>query len=130
MAIVRLSTHLTHKIFDLTLRNQAYTPPATVYIGLLTQEPSLLTDSYEEVVGASYTRETIAFSAPASRASSNSGIITFPEATEDWGTVSHWGLFDASTAGNLMYYGEFTLAREYVSGDIVSIPVGRIELSA
>lgn len=130
MAVAKISTYLTHKIFNLTLRNQAYTPPATVYLGLLTQAPTLLTDSYEEVAGVAYTRETVTFAAPAGRASSSSNVVTYPEATEDWGTVSHWAVFDAATAGNLLYYGEFLVAREYVSGDVISIPVGRITLSA
>jgi hypothetical protein len=46
---------------------------------------------------------------PASAATTNS-TITFPQATANWGTVTSFGLYDASTSGNLLawdYIGNF-----------------------
>ena len=37
---------------------------------------------------------------------SNGSEISFPEATGDWGTVTHFFLADAITGGNLLVYGE------------------------
>lgn len=34
----------------------------------------------------------------------NGGVITFPAATASWGTVVAWGLYDASTSGNLLWW--------------------------
>ncbi len=55
-----------------------------------------------------------AFAAPSGTAPSsttNGAIVTMPAATADWGTCIAWGLFDASTSGNLLvwdFLGLFT----------------------
>ena len=41
----------------------------------------------------------------------NGASVTFPTASADWGTVTSFGLFDASTSGNLLafdYLGNYT----------------------
>jgi len=43
--------------------------------------------------------------------------VTFPAPTAAWGTVTHFGVFDAATAGNALYYGDLTTARTINSGD-------------
>jgi hypothetical protein len=40
---------------------------------------------------------------PAASANTNA-IITFPQATASWGTVTSWGLYDAVSAGNLLWW--------------------------
>lgn len=42
---------------------------------------------------------------PAGNPKSNGTAITFPTATGDWPRAFAWGIFDASTAGNLLYWG-------------------------
>ena len=39
---------------------------------------------------------------------SNNSAIAFPAATADWGTVVAVGIFDASTGGNLLFFGSVT----------------------
>jgi len=79
----------------------------TPYIGLYTSVP---TDAGggTEVTGGSYARVngTAGFgAAPAAGAVANSVAITFPQATAAWGTITAFGIFDAATAGNLLYWG-------------------------
>lgn len=121
----KISTYLAHKLLNASLRNTAYTPPVTVYLGMLTGEPST-SDAYEEVSGGSYARQAVSFTAPADRATANVGVVTFPEATADWGRPTHWGLFDASAAGNLLWSSEMVRALDLPSGSVVSFPVGKI----
>jgi hypothetical protein len=99
------SDYLAPRILDHVLRNTAYTAPATVYLALSTTVP---TDagSFTEVTGGNYARQSIAFSAAASRQIANSGTVTFPTALTDWGTILGWGLYDASSSGNLLFHGE------------------------
>jgi len=108
-----LSDYLENKYVDHLLRAQAFTAPATVYVGLSTAacgDSSVGT----EVTGGSYARVAIttaltAFagtqSAGSTTASSGTGGVTsnnaavnFPTPSAGWGTVSHWFLSDASTA--------------------------------
>ncbi len=52
----------------------------------------------------------------------NGALITFPQATADWGTVTHWAMYDADPAGNLLYKGEIksggaAVVRSVLNGD-------------
>ncbi|MCA1596093.1 MAG: hypothetical protein LC772_06680 [Chloroflexi bacterium] len=66
-----------------------------------------------EVTGNAYARQAVAFSAPTGGAQESSTVtqtaasVTFPTATAAWGSIGGFGIFDASTAGNLLYYGIF-----------------------
>ena len=60
-----------------------------------------------------------------------SAVVTFPEATGPWGTITHWGLVDSATpgTGNLLAHGAFTSAVVPVSGTTITIPSGQIQVS-
>lgn len=56
-----------------------------------------------EIAQASYSRQSVAFNAPANGQTSNSADVLFPIANENWGNVTHVGIFDAVTGGNLLF---------------------------
>ena len=89
-----LSNYLENALINATLRNTAYSSPATVYAALFTSDP---TDagSGTEVSGGSYARKAITFGAPSNGASTNSGAVEFDQATGNWGTITHFGIYDA-----------------------------------
>src|SRR3990170_4114767 len=91
-----LSDYLENTIGDHILRNQAFTPPATIYVALFTASTGLEADLgvTGEVSGGSYARQAVTLAAFSGGASSNSGDITFPTATADWGGVTHAALVD------------------------------------
>jgi hypothetical protein len=97
--------YLAPRILDHVLRNTAYTPVATVYLALSTTVP---TDGggVTEPSGGSYARTACSFSAASGRQIQNSGAVTFPAATADWGTIVGWALYDASSGGNILFFGE------------------------
>lgn len=60
----------------------------------------------------------------------NTSLITFPTATANWGTVTHAGVFDASTAGNaLTIIKALTASKVVNSGDIFRFPTADIDFS-
>lgn len=121
-----------NKLVDQIFRAQAYTFPATLYVGLLTAAPS---DSAAgtEVAGGAYARVAVACSlanwagtqaAGSTAASSgdtgttsNNNVITFPAPTANWGVVTHWGVYDAASAGNLLMYGTLAQSKTINNGD-------------
>jgi hypothetical protein len=127
-----LSDYLENKLIDWLLRNQTFTPPATAYVGLLTAAPSD-TGGGTGVSGGSYARVSVASSlanwagtqsAGSTTASSgtggttsNNGTITFPAPTANWGTVTHFAVYDASTAGNLLFWAALTTSKTVNNGD-------------
>ena len=127
-----MTDYLENKIVDWLLRGQAFTPPATVYVGLFAAAPSDAGGG-TEVTGGSYARVAVSSSlanwagtqaaastvasSGTSGTTSNNAAITFPAPTANWGTVTHFGVFDASTAGNLLFEAAMTTSKTINSGD-------------
>src|SRR6185436_19815862 len=125
------SDYLENKIIDHIFRNRSYSVPTTIYIGLLTAAPSDA-GAGTEVSGGSYARVQVgpsdvtwnATQGGTSGASSGTGgqtanasTITFPTPSGDWGHVTHFGIYDASTSGNLLYWAALTNAKDINNGD-------------
>ena len=103
-------------------------PPTTVYVGLFTSTVTA-GGSGTEVSGGSYARTSATFSASSSGATANSADITFPTATASWGTVSHIGLYDASTSGNLLFHTPLDTSKTIDKDDIFKITSGNLSVT-
>ena len=124
-----MSDYLENEILDHILRNAAYAPASTVYIGLSTGSFAD-GNSGTELSGSGYTRKSIAFDAASGGTTDNTSAIDFPTATGSWGTVSHWGLFDAASSGNLLIHGAFSASKAVATGDILRIAAGELDITA
>jgi len=107
---------LENAFLNHTLRNTPYTSPTTVYVGLFTAAPGE-TGGGTEVAGNSYARQACTFGAPSAGTLSNSADVTFPQATGNWGTITHFSIFDDVAAGNMLYYGALTTSKVINTGD-------------
>ena len=124
-----MSDYLENEILDHILGTGAYTMPTTVYVGLSTG--SFNDDnSGTELTGSNYARESISFGAAASGTASNDAAVEFNAATGSWGTVSHFGIFDALTSGNLLIHGALTASKVIETGDILKIAIGDMDITA
>lgn len=124
-----MSNYLENEILDHVLGTGAFTHPSTVYIGLSTGSFGE-DNSGTELSGSGYARQAIGFSAASGGTASNSANVDFPAATGSWGSVSHYGIFDASSAGNLLIHGAFSSAKTIATGDILRVASGDIDISA
>ena len=118
---------LETEILDHVFAGSAYTAPTTLYVALYTAAPGE-TGGGTEVSGGAYTRKTMAFSTSGDT-TSNSAAVDFPTATASWGTVTHVGVFDALTSGNLMVYATLTASKSIESGDVFRIPSGDLDIT-
>ena len=123
-----MSNYLENALVNATLRNTSYTSPAAVYAALFTTDP---TDagSGTEVSGGSYARTAITFGSPSNGVTTNSADVTFPTCTVAWGTVTHMGIFDASTSGNLLYHTPLDTSKLIETGDIFKIASGSLTVT-
>ena len=126
--MAEFSNYLEDKLLDHVLRNVSYSSPTTVYVGLFTSDP---TDagSGTEVSGGSYARQTLSVSAASGGIVTSSADVTFPQATANWGTISHIGLLDALTSGNLLMHTPLTTAKLIENGDILKISSGNLSVT-
>ena len=126
--MAEFSNYLENAVINAVLRNTTYTSPTTVYVGLYTTDPTDA-DSGTEVSGGSYARTSVAFDAPSNGVTQNTADLTFPTATASWGTVTHIGLYDASTGGNLLFHTALDTSKAIDSGDIFKITTGNLTVT-
>ena len=126
--MAEMSNYLENALINATLRNTSYTSVATIYVALYTSDPTDA-DTGTEVTGGSYARTSVTFAAPSNGVSLNSADVTFPTCTAGWGTVTHIGLKDASTAGNLLYHTPLDTSKTIDSGDIFKISTGNLSVT-
>jgi hypothetical protein len=113
-----------------------FTQPGTVYLALYTVAPTSAGGG-TEVSGGSYARVAVVNNStnwpaatgggPASK--SNGAAFTFPTATAAWGTIVAWGLFDAASAGNGLYWGTLTNSRAVNTSDTPSFAIGTLTIT-
>ena len=111
------TTFLANALLNHVLRNVAYTSPTAVYAGLHTAQANPEAGTVTEVVGGSYARQAVPFAAPSAGLSANGSDVAYPIASANWGTVMGTGIYDAVTAGNLLYYGVLTVAKTVNTND-------------
>lgn len=138
------TNYLENKLVDQIFRNVAYSFPTTLYIGLFTAAPSD-TGGGTECSGGNYARKDVVCnttnwaatnaagstanpSSGTSGTTSNNGVITFNTPNADWGTVTHFGIFDASTSGNLLFWGALSASKAVYNGDAVSIQISQLQV--
>ena len=112
-----MSNYLENAVINAVLRNTTYTSPTTVYVALFTTDPTDA-NTGTECTGSSYVRKAMTFGAPSNGVSSNSSAVEFDQATTSWGTITHMGLYDASTSGNLLFHGALTASKVIDTGDV------------
>ena len=113
------SDYLENELLDHVFNGSAYTSPSK-YVALFTAAPSDAGGG-TEVSGNGYARKLhSAWTAASSGETHNTGAINFAAASGSWGTVTHFGIFDALTNGNLLGWGALAVPKAVASGDVVS----------
>lgn len=123
------TTHLQQELLDHIGGNGTYTAP-TPWVGLFTAAPSDAGGG-TEVSGGSYARvdSSTLWGAASGTDMTNDGTISFPTASASWGTVTHFGIFDASTVGNLLAWGALGTSKAVGDGDTASFAAGQLTIS-
>ena len=122
------SNYLETELLDHVFANNAYTSPTTVYVALFTAVTDGEAGTVTEVSGGGYARQAGSFSVSGNTATT-SAAIEYPTATADYGTVTHVGIYDASSAGNLLAYASLTASKTISSGDVFRIPAGDLDIT-
>lgn len=117
------STYLKNKVIKHVLGEASFTMPTNVYLALYTTDPTIA-DSGTEVTGGSYARQQLSFATAVDGVKSSNTSETF--STMPACTVTHWGIRDASSGGNLLYFGAFDLPIQLNAGNNLPIASGDI----
>ena len=126
--MAEMSNYLENALINVTLRATAFTAPTTVYVALYTTDPTDA-DTGTECSGTSYARQSVTFGAPSNGASTNSAAVEFPQAGNSWGTITHIGIRDALTTGNLLYHTPLDASKTIATGDVFRIATGSLSVT-
>lgn len=127
------SDHLENALVEATLRGGSYTG-GLVYVALFMADP---TDAGTgaELNDAAYARQVAGnpassgFGAPSNGSTSNSNAITFPAIAGTSKIVTHWGIYDAATLGNLLYHAPLESSKTLDTSDVLSFPIGSLTIT-
>jgi len=123
------SDYLENKLLDHVFKTTAFTVPAVIYVALFTTAP---TDAGggTEVSGGAYGRVVCnTWDAASGGAIENTATVTFTAATSAWGTVVAAAAYDATTAGNLLAWGDLITNRSVGIGDTANFTAGAIDIT-
>lgn len=117
------------RVLTWVFTSDSATRPTAWYMALFTSNPADDASGTEvSTSGTAYARQSATFTVSGDTAS-NSAAIEFPTATASFGTVSHVGVFDASTGGNLIAYAALSSSKAIDTGDVFRIPSGDFDVT-
>jgi len=120
---------LETEILDHVFAGAAYSAPGTHYLALYTAAPGETGGGTEVTTsGTAYARQSVAFTTTGNT-TSNTAAVEFPTATASFGTVTHVGVFDAATAGNLMAYATLASSKAIDTGDVFRVPATDLDIT-
>jgi len=118
-------THVLNYVFTAT----SVTRPTAWYLALFTSNPAEDASGTEvSTSGTAYSRQSASFTVSGNTAS-NSAAIEFPTATASYGTVSHVGVFTASSGGDLIAYAALSTSKAIDTGDVFRVPSGDLDIT-
>lgn len=132
------STSYANDILNYTFaKTTALNAPASVYIGLSTNDPEADGGAFTELSGNAYARVLISqrgatypalIGSAASRAISNTAQINWNKASSDWPRVKGFGLFSSASGGSPFFYGKLELTEEEESAGGILCEAGAVML--
>jgi hypothetical protein len=125
-----LSDYAEKLLLDWAMTTGSATRPTAWYVALYTAAPSDSGGGTEVSTGG-YSRQAVTFGAASSPGgtTSNTGAVSFTASGANYGTVTHIGIFDNSTSGNLLWHGSLTASKTVNDGDTLEFSIGNIDLT-
>jgi hypothetical protein len=125
-----LSDHAENLLLNWLMTTDSVTRPTAWYVGLYTAAPSDAGGG-TEVSGNGYSRQSATWGTASGTGGTtdNTGNVTFTASGGDWGTITHIGIHDASTGGNLLWHGAMSASKTIADGDTLQFNTGNIDLT-
>lgn len=119
------SSYLRDKFVKLIANQQSFSAPSGLYLAIFSSDPTI-DNTGTEAAGGSYARQQLSFAAASNGTIQSNTTESF---TMPAGTWTHWGIFDASTSGNLLYFGAFDIGITTAGGGTIPIASGDISIT-
>jgi hypothetical protein len=124
--MANISNFLENKLLDHVFKNTSYTSPTTVYVSLHSTPGPGDTGANELSTGG-YARQPVTFDTAASGATANSGTVTYTNMPAS--TVTHFGVWDAATTGNFLWWGDVNPDVTFLAAENGIFNVGALDIT-
>lgn len=115
------------------MNNQAVTYPSALFVALYLTDPTGA-NTGTEVSGNGYARASVTMGAPSIQGNiaqvTNTAVAQFPQATGSWGTPLYFGVCDAASGGNLLFYDALPTTFAVTSGMAPKFNAGELRITA
>ncbi len=128
------SNYLENELVNAVLRGGTYNGGG-VYIALFTADPGEEGTS-GELSDSNYSRQhahtsvvSDGFTVPSNGSTTNTKNIVFPPILDTQVTITHWGIFSAQNAGNMLFHASLLNPKTLDPTDVLSFPTGALTIT-
>ena len=124
----KFSDYLENKIIDATLKGVTFPDISTAYLAAFTTDP---TDagSGTECNWTNYARQAMTFGTVTNGEVTTSAQLQFPALVGSDVTVGWIGIFDATSAGNMLYHTNLANAKTLTADNVLSFAVSGVTVT-
>ena len=115
-------------VLNWLLTATSVTRPTATYCALHTADPTETGAVAQLTAGNGYSRQPVTFN-NAAQPFANSNLVSFgPCVTADWGTITHFSIWDAASGGNCLYYAALSASRNIAVSDKLEFAIGDLSV--
>lgn len=123
-----MTDYLESKVLQHIIGEAAFTQPSGLYLAAFSVAPGE-TGGGTELTGNNYARQAITFEAEGGDGVvANSAQVQFAASGGDWSEIIGWGIMDASSGGNMLYYQD-SVSHTVLDGATLTIAAGQLVLT-
>ena len=123
------SDYVENAVLGHVFGSTTFAKPAGRFLALFTTSPGDANAGTEvSTTSTGYARQSVAWtvSGTSPTSATNTAAIEFASATASWGTITHVGVYDTVTGGNLLAWAQLTTSKTVSAADIFRVPASNI----
>jgi hypothetical protein len=125
----KFSDYLETQILNATLKGGSFPTITTAYLAVFVGDPTDAASGGAEGSWTNYTRQAMSFGTISGGAVNSSTQLQFPALVGSNVTISHIGIFDAATSGNMLYHTNLATSKTLTADDVLSFAVSGVTVT-
>jgi hypothetical protein len=129
----KFSDYLETQILNSTLKGGSFPTITTAYLAVFIGDPTDAASGGAEGSWTNYARQSMTFGAVTTNGTgkevNSSAQIQFPALVGSNVTISHIGIFDAATSGNMLYHTNLATSKTLTADDVLSFAVSGVTVT-
>ena len=125
----KFSDYLETQILNSTLKGGSFPTITTAYLAVFVGDPTDAASGGAEGSWTNYTRQAMSFGTISGGAVNSSTQLQFPALVGSNVTISHIGIFDAATSGNMLYHTNLATSKTLTADDVLSFAVSGVTVT-